>query len=99
MTYTAPRVTPVLSAAQDLVALINTEPWMARGSCRSVDPDLMFPDPGQNNMHAAAVAICQQCPVIHPCREWALEQPELYGIAGGLSRSDRKRIRAERAAL
>lgn len=35
-----------------------------------------------------AVAICRSCPVLLPCRAWALETP-VAGVAGGMTEEDR----------
>jgi WhiB family transcriptional regulator, redox-sensing transcriptional regulator len=39
-----------------------------------------------------AKKICQQCPVMQECREWALEHKESYGVWGGLSEGERDKI-------
>lgn len=41
---------------------------------------------------AAARAICATCPVIRECRQHAMAGPELYGVWGGLTEADRRRI-------
>lgn len=39
----------------------------------------------------AAKRICQRCPVIVECREWALRRREQYGVWGGMGEAERAR--------
>ncbi len=43
-----------------------------------------------------AIAECFGCPVLEPCREWALEHDEPWGIWGGLTPAARQQIRRGR---
>nr|WP_187702799.1 WhiB family transcriptional regulator [Dietzia sp. SLG310A2-38A2] len=36
-----------------------------------------------------AKAVCQGCPVFDPCRQFAMESKELYGVWGGTTESER----------
>ena len=51
---------------------------------------------------AEALSVCAVCPVLDPCREWALQLPALadreIGILGGLLVADRDRLRRARRA-
>jgi WhiB family transcriptional regulator, redox-sensing transcriptional regulator len=42
---------------------------------------------------AQAKAICASCPVLESCRSWALETGIPFGIVGGLSEMERRRLR------
>lgn len=44
----------------------------------------------------AAVAICQQCPVVEPCRDWAIKHNE-YGIWGGWTSKKLRQVRYSEA--
>lgn len=45
-------------------------PWVLEGACADLDVDLFFPGPGQ---HAGpAREVCASCPVMAPCRSYAL---------------------------
>jgi WhiB family redox-sensing transcriptional regulator len=48
----------------------------------------------------AARAVCATCPVLAPCREWALTEPDpaYQLIAGGLDPHQRQQIRRGRVA-
>lgn len=69
--------------------------WYELGDCRGVDPDLFFPERGASTEEAKAV--CAGCAVREQCLEFALTNGEKFGIWGGLSERERRRIRRERA--
>ncbi|MEU9706213.1 WhiB family transcriptional regulator [Streptomyces sp. NPDC047981] len=71
--------------------------WMQDSLC-SAAPDLFFPvgtGARTNRQAAAAKALCRRCPVIEPCRAWALSTGPLHGIWGGMTRADRRQLRLE----
>jgi WhiB family redox-sensing transcriptional regulator len=62
-------------------------------ACREADPDLFFPDEGDNVAQIAeAKAVCAGCAVKDGCLAFALEFPQ-YGIWGGLTDEERRRLR------
>jgi WhiB family redox-sensing transcriptional regulator len=71
--------------------------WMSEAACQGVDSDLFFPERGDDL--SGAKAVCRQCPVREDCLEHALVNREHYGIWGGMSERERKRIRRIRARL
>lgn len=62
--------------------------------CRQTDPEIFFPGVGGSTRQAKKV--CQQCPVREQCLEYALEHDERFGVWGGLSEHQRKRLRRSR---
>lgn len=66
--------------------------WMSFGNCQGVPPDLMFPVRGASTREAKAV--CAECTVRDECLDHALRAPELFGIWGGTSERERRRLRA-----
>lgn len=71
--------------------------WQYQGACRDLDNALFFHPEGERGPRrrqrdAAAVAICQGCPVIEQCREHSLRSREPYGVWGGLTEDERERI-------
>lgn len=69
-----------------------TEPWREDALCRQVAPEVFFPTAG--NGHARmAKDICRACTSIDDCRSYALANNERYGVWGGLSEHDRRRLR------
>ena len=69
--------------------------WQHYGACRGIDPDLFFPERGESTREAKAV--CKTCPVEAACLEFALRNGEKFGIWGGMSERERRRIRRQRA--
>lgn len=70
--------------------------WKQRANCLGVDPDLFFPQRGESTSEAKAV--CAQCEVRLDCLEYALGGERTFGIWGGLSVGERKRLRKTRNA-
>jgi WhiB family redox-sensing transcriptional regulator len=71
------------------------ESWQMFANCLGVDPDLFFPERGASTKEAKQV--CQGCVVREDCLEYALANGEKFGIWGGLSERERRRIRRQRA--
>jgi WhiB family redox-sensing transcriptional regulator len=70
--------------------------WREQANCRGVDPDLFYPERGAST--AEAKAVCRACVVREACLEQALTSPaETFGIWGGLSERERRRVRRQRA--
>ena len=70
------------------------EPWTESASCREVGGDAWFPEVGDPTWKEAR-RICLGCPVMWPCRDWAmrielgLDRSNRFGVAGGLTPSQR----------
>jgi hypothetical protein len=60
--------------------------WIASGLCRDQDPDLWQPGGGKAGAAAlaAAVAVCEVCPVRRPCRRYAEGLGTAEGVWGGV---------------
>jgi WhiB family redox-sensing transcriptional regulator len=69
--------------------------WQAKANCMGVDPDLFFPERGASTREAKEV--CRGCVVRDNCLEYALENGEKFGIWGGMSERERRRLRRARA--
>ncbi len=69
--------------------------WTEESNCRGVDPDLFFPERGVSTREAKDV--CRGCIVRLECLEYSLENGEKFGIWGGLSERERRRLRRQRA--
>ena len=72
------------------LVLEDERPWAAYGACRGADPDLFFPGP--DNDAREAMKICSGCSVQAECADWALEMQLSFGIWGGLTERDRRRL-------
>lgn len=69
--------------------------WQDEANCLGVDPDLFFPERGASTREAKEV--CRGCVVRDECLEYALANGEKFGIWGGMSERERRRIRRQRA--
>jgi len=69
--------------------------WQAQANCMGVDPDLFFPERGASTKEAKEV--CRGCVVREDCLEFALANGEKFGIWGGMSERERRRLRRARA--
>ena len=68
--------------------------WKELADCREADPDIFFP--GTKEEEAQAKRICAGCSVADLCLKYALEAREPFGIWGGASEKDRRRMRRAR---
>lgn len=73
--------------------------WQKRGACNDgkTDPNIFYPDRGASTRDAKA--ICAVCPVREECLDYALMHGEKFGIWGGKSERERRRIKKRRSAL
>jgi WhiB family redox-sensing transcriptional regulator len=74
--------------------------WRHRAICRDEDPELFFPvgNSGPALLQIAeAKAVCERCPVINECLNWALETGQDAGVWGGLSEDERRSLKRRRA--
>lgn len=81
------------ASVAELVRLATREDWMQRGACRGLASDLFFPDRGAEVKQQKAV--CAACPVSAECLDYALRNGEKFGIWGGTSERERRRLRRE----
>ena len=65
--------------------------WQNNAACADADPEAFFPEMGSTNRDA--VSMCNICPVRQHCLEHAFMYDEPFGIWGGLSERERRRLR------
>lgn len=70
---------------------IETLPWAQDAKCLQADPDTFFPEKGGSTREAKR--ICTQCTVRQECLEYALDNDERFGIWGGLSERERRKLK------
>lgn len=70
---------------------VDERTWMLEAKCLDADPEAFFPEKGGSTREAKR--ICHVCPVREECLEWALENDERFGIWGGMSERERRRMR------
>jgi WhiB family transcriptional regulator, redox-sensing transcriptional regulator len=69
----------------------DDDQWQERGLCAQTDPEAFFPEKGGSTREAKR--ICQGCEVRDRCLEYALANDERFGIWGGLSERERRRLK------
>lgn len=70
--------------------LAPPQPWMEAALCLQTDPEVFFPEKGGTTIPAKR--ICGDCDVRAECLAWALDHAEAYGVWGGLSAIERRRL-------
>lgn len=65
--------------------------WQTDALCAQTDPEAFFPEKGGSTRDAKKV--CGACNVRSQCLEYALANDERFGIWGGLSERERRRLR------
>jgi WhiB family transcriptional regulator, redox-sensing transcriptional regulator len=96
-----------LERSVDLLASVGSEPavigivgatdpleepeWQERALCAQTDPEAFFPEKGGSTREAKR--ICSGCEVRAECLDYALAHDERFGIWGGLSERERRRLR------
>lgn len=68
--------------------------WRQLAACAGINTDAFFPPEGMRGKQrdrwiADAKTICAQCAVLDQCAAYAADQPERYGIFGGLTEQER----------
>jgi WhiB family transcriptional regulator, redox-sensing transcriptional regulator len=69
----------------------DEEGWQERALCAQTDPEAFFPEKGGSTREAKR--ICSGCDVRAECLDYALAHDERFGIWGGLSERERRRLR------
>ncbi len=65
--------------------------WQERSLCAQTDPEAFFPEKGGSTREAKKV--CLSCDVRRECLEYALSNDERFGIWGGLSERERRKLK------
>jgi WhiB family transcriptional regulator, redox-sensing transcriptional regulator len=71
--------------------LATADQWQDRALCAQTDPEAFFPEKGGSTREAKK--ICLGCEVRHECLDYALAHDERFGIWGGLSERERRRLK------
>ena len=88
---------PLLSLVPDrpekweVAPATTDDQWQERALCAQTDPEAFFPEKGGSTREAKR--ICQGCEVRDACLEYALAHDERFGIWGGLSERERRRLK------
>ncbi len=87
---------PREEGVMELRALMGStdEAWQSQANCMGVDPELFFPERGSSTREAKEV--CRGCVVRVDCLEFAIANGEKFGIWGGMSERERRKVRRAR---
>ena len=78
-------------SAPDFLNIIAPPAWTTDALCAQVDPDLFYPETGAPNQDAKR--ICGGCDVRAECLAYALAHRERFGVWGGTTERERRRMR------
>lgn len=76
------------TALADLLGV--RQAWQELALCAQTDPEAFFPERGGSTHQAKR--ICAHCHVTTECLDYALGNRERWGVWGGLSESERRKI-------
>ena len=79
------------TAVEDDMEVPGELEWQERALCAQTDPEAFFPEKGGSTREAKKV--CLGCDVRAECLEYALMKDERFGIWGGLSERERRRLK------
>ncbi|WP_043499921.1 WhiB family transcriptional regulator [Georgenia sp. SUBG003] len=96
LTFGMPAETP--QGGADVLRLVDLDgpeegalAWQDHALCAQTDPEAFFPEKGGSTREAKRV--CTSCEVRAECLEYALENDERFGIWGGLSERERRKLK------
>jgi len=84
-----------LDVLAELFDVAEEHDWQERALCAQTDPEAFFPEKGGSTREAKR--ICQGCEVRSECLEYALQHDERFGIWGGLSERERRKLKKRTA--
>ncbi len=81
-----------------LAVLVNRPAWHQDAACRGAAISSYVLSPAKGQWAEYDRSRCQDCPVRQECLETALANPDLAGLWGGTTPTERKAMRRERVA-
>lgn len=88
---TATATVAEFDALAELFEMEEEQEWQERALCAQTDPEAFFPEKGGSTREAKR--ICAGCEVRSECLEYALQHDERFGIWGGLSERERRKLK------
>lgn len=85
------RISPI-----EFLEELDTPAWMSQGLCAQTDPEAFYPEKGGSSREAKAT--CGRCGVRDDCLTYALDHEERFGIWGGASERERRKLKKRKAA-
>ena len=77
-------------------AILVKYDWMDQALCREIGPEIFHPPNGEYRQVQQAKAVCNKCPVIDKCLEYALTAPGVDGILAATTPKERATMRRRR---
>jgi WhiB family redox-sensing transcriptional regulator len=90
---TAGRPTLTLMPIVDGEVIVEEPNWQERALCAQTDPEAFFPEKGGSTREAKKV--CLGCDVRAECLDYAIANGEKFGIWGGLSERERRKLKVK----
>ncbi len=81
---------------QDTLFPFDLQPWTVDALCRQTDPEVFFPEAG--GRVEPAKRVCRSCEVRTQCLDYAMAHHERFGVWGGRSERERRRLEQRAAA-
>lgn len=72
---------------------VPNDAWRWHALCAQVDPELFYPEPKRATTNQAR-RVCMLCPVRSECLADALARDERFGVWGGTSEKQRRKLQA-----
>jgi WhiB family transcriptional regulator, redox-sensing transcriptional regulator len=69
---------------------VRDREWQTRAACGEGDLEIFYS--GEADDTRAAIAVCRSCPVRRACFEAAVARGEHFGVWGGTTERERRRI-------
>lgn len=86
-----------LPVLDQLAAQVDEElSWQDFALCAEADPEAFFPEKGGSTRYAKKV--CRSCEVRAECLQYALDHDERFGVWGGLSERERRKLQRDQEA-
>ncbi len=82
---------PVMFEAHAVDLLGDAPAWQDLALCAQTDPEAFFPDKGGSTKDAKR--ICALCDVKQDCLQYALDKDIRFGVWGGLSERERRKLK------
>jgi WhiB family redox-sensing transcriptional regulator len=70
--------------------ILEERPWVVYSACKNADPSIFFAATRADER--SALAICGTCTVSRECLDFAVETRERFGVWGGTSERDRRKM-------
>lgn len=81
---------PANGGPLSILAELDAPEWMSHGLCAQTDPESFFPEKGGSVREAKKT--CLSCDVRTECLAYALEHGERFGVWGGLTERERRKL-------